>query len=232
MLRIAFATKAIAIAVLFSSCAAGASELPQVTAQLLELPSADTAPDGPRLPAVPALPFAAARPAPIESEARPAELDLPAKHLREIQLPPFSLPQFEVADGPQAARVEFDELDHIAALNVRTFGTRSSQRIEIASVETQSLEPNAAEAPADVVESPRGFDSFAAAMAAIAAPEPVPPADAAPLLLSMAAELAVTAERGRALAPRRRPQNPPVPAPTAKGGPELPVLFELRRSAP
>jgi hypothetical protein len=235
MLRIPFAPKAIAIAILFSGCGAGASELPSraITAELLEPPGAAAAPATARLPAVPALPIGEAEQAPIESAARSIGLDIPAKLLREIQLPAFSLPQFEIADGPQATRVEFDELDHLATIGVRNFDYRSWRRTAFAPVEAQPLEPPVAAALTGNVENPREPDSFAAAMAAIAAPTPElePAAESAPLLLADVSEPTGLTQPDLTLTPRRRPQEPLAPAPTAEGGPELPVLFELRRSA-
>lgn len=71
--------------------------------------------------------------------------------------------------------------------------------------------------------------TFAEAMASLVSPTPEvePAADGAPLSLAMAGEESESYEPGLSVSPRRRPKLPA--SATAEGGPEVPLVFELRR---
>jgi len=75
--------------------------------------------------------------------------------------------------------------------------------------------------------TPAQAHTFAEAMAALVSPTPEaePAADGAPLALAMAGTEEEAHEPGMSVSPRRRPTAPA----TAEGGPEVPVVFELRR---
>ncbi len=75
----------------------------------------------------------------------------------------------------------------------------------------------------------RPAQSFTEAMAALASPTPEaePVADGAPLALAMAGSEEGAKAPGTSVAPRRRPKVSA--SATAEGGPEVPLVFELRR---
>jgi hypothetical protein len=126
----------------------------------------------------------------------------------------------DVASVPASAPVVFDE-------------RRSTTRGGFAFAQLDfGLAPLAAASPSRTPPAQAPAQSFEAAMAALASPAPEAepqPADGAPLTLAMAGAHEAAPGPASNVAPRRRPK---VPArETAEGGPEVPLVFELRRSA-